>query len=108
MRNLPPDIMRLVNDGIPRGQSLIHQDVDRAVRQVMLSAIRADWTFNDVAVVLTNPANGLAHQIATGPGRRARTPTQVTRWLLKRWEQTERFAATNQPWTRDDALGFIA
>lgn len=97
----------LATEGI-RGAALTRSDVVRAVRQVMMSAHRNDWSYADTHALLTDQKRRrLAKQIATGRGDRPISAGMVGKFLAKQWDETAEVVAQRPAWTSDDAIAFV-
>lgn len=96
----------LATDGVRRVSS--RSEVVTAVRRVMLSAIRAGWTYPEVHRLLTDTRQRkLARQLETGQGGRTIAKGKVNELLQRQWDGASRLVRASPAWDREDALAFV-
>lgn len=108
MRALAGWALDVITDGVPLDGDNPRAQVITAVRSVMLSAHRADYSWHLMQGLLTDTQNRkLAKQLATGRGGREISPRQRTALLKRLWDDTAKVAQERPAWSRNDALDAI-
>lgn len=107
MSALPGVWLDLITDGADTKHGGKSATV-KALRQVMLAAHRAGWTYVDIYPLLTDTkGRKLAAQIIIGRGGIMINSRQRDTFLRKHWDDTAAVAAAGSTWAHGDVLDVI-
>lgn len=107
MKSLPGPMVDLATTGITN--TITRREITKATNRIILSAIRADWSYVDVFTLLTDTKNrNLAKQLSTGKGNRPIPDQQRNTWIWKQWERLTEYAATHPSWDATDVPDALA
>ena len=107
MKSLPGPMVDLATNGITN--TITRREITKATNRIILSAIRAGWSYVDVFTLLTDTKHrNLAKQLSTGKGDRPIPDQQRNTWIWKQWERLTEYAATHPSWDATDVPDALA